>query len=25
MDEAVKWGDERKKALERFGRDFVRK
>jgi len=25
MDEAVKLGDERKKALERFGWDFVRK
>jgi len=25
MDEAVKLGDERKKALERLGRDFVRK
>jgi len=25
MDEAVKLGDERKKGLERFGWDFVRK
>jgi len=25
MDEAVELGDERKKALERFGWDFVRK
>jgi len=25
MDEAVKLGDERKKVLERFGEDFVRK